>query len=220
MNLKRIIILSIISILILALAIPFMIFGIRSKVIQEDYQYLLDGGRIADVKIEDVSLVKQDISCGYAIIEMLSEYYGAKVTEEDLYQKNNNSVSTASTAGFVKEINKVISGKDYKAKKYLKNDELLLAINASLLKGNPVAIEWAAKMEGQWTLHWSVVTGMDLEHIYINNPYGYKEVITYQEFLDRTSFKAFDNMPIGYYFGFAYGLFSKNTIIISGDNDE
>ena len=220
MNLKRIIILSIISILILALAIPFMIFGIRSKVIQEEYQYLLDGGRIADVKIEDVSLVKQDISCGYAIIEMLSEYYGAKVTEEDLYQKNNKSVSTASTAGFVKEINKVISGKDYKAKKYLKNDELLLAINASLLKGNPVAIEWAAKMEGQWTLHWSVVTGMDLEHIYINNPYGYKEVLTYQEFLDRTTFSAFDNMPIGYYFGFAYGLFSKNTIIVSGDNDE
>ncbi len=75
MNLKKTIILSIISIIILALTIPFMIFGIRSKVIQEDYQYLLDGGRIADVKIEDVPLVKQDISCGYAIIETVIGLY-------------------------------------------------------------------------------------------------------------------------------------------------
>lgn len=201
------------SMLFLALAIPVIIIETRSKVINNDYQYLLSEGKIKEVKIDNVPLVKQEISCGYAIIEMLSEYYGIKVTEEELYQKNNSSISTSSTAGFVSEINETIKDIKHEAKTYLKNDELLLTINASLLKGRPVAIEWAAKLDGKWTLHWSVVTGMDNEHIYINNPYGYKEILSYQEFIDRCTFNAFSDMSIGYYLGFAYGLFSKNTII-------
>ena len=197
-----------------SLAIPFIVLAINSKKINNDYKYLFDENKITTVKIEDVPLVKQDISCGYAIIEMLSTYYDVKITEEELYQKNNNSVSTSSTKGFVKEINDVIKNNNYVSKTYLKNDELLVLINKSLVKGHPVAVEWAAKYEDEWTLHWSVVTGMDENKIYINNPYGYKEEISYEEFVSRTNFTAFTNMPLFYNFGFAYGLFSKNTIII------
>lgn len=198
--------------LLLALAIPFSIYGIKSKVIDNDYQYVLKENKITSKKL-DVPLIKQDISCGYAIIEMMSDYYGNKVTEKELYEKNNNGISTSTTNGFVKEINDTIKGKNYNSLSYAKNDELLLAINKSLLADKPVAVEWAAKLDGAWTLHWSVVTGMDDNKIYINNPYGYKEEISYEEFISRTTFKAFSNMPLGYNFGFAYGLFSKNTII-------
>ena len=197
---------------VLALVIPFIVLAINSKMINNDYKYLLAEDKIEEVKI-DVPLVKQEISCGYAILDMLSSFYGDRVTEEQLYKTNNEKITTSSIKGFVSEINKVLN-KNCSAQKYLKNDELLLAINASLINGNPVAICWAAKLDEEWTLHWSVVTGMDKEMIYVNNPYGYKEELSYEEFISRMTFNAFTNMPIGYKFGFAYGLFSKNTIIV------
>ncbi len=206
--------LSVVILLVLSLVIPFLIFGIRSMDTERDFSYLFMDLLIENVRIENVPMVKQDISCGYAIIEMLSAYYGNPVTESDLYQQNGQSVSTSSTAGFVREINRTIPGKDYVSKEYMASDEMLLEINRSLLAGDPVAVEWAAKLDGEWTLHWSVVTGMDQAHVYISNPYGYTETISYEEFISRTTFRAFDPMPLGYYFGFAYGLFSKNTIIV------
>ena len=206
---------SIVATLALAVAVPFTVLGIRSSVIDNSYTYLLKDNKIVDKRIEGVPLVKQDISCGYAIIEMLSSYYGKTVTEEELYDKNNEGISTATTSGFVKEINRTIEGANYTSKEYLKNDQLLLNINKSLVNDKPVAVEWAAKLDNEWTLHWSIVTGMDQEKVYVNNPYGYIEEISYEEFISRTTFKAFENMHIGYHFGFAFGLFSKNTIIVS-----
>lgn len=214
---KRVILIvatSIVASLLLAIAIPFSIYGIKSAVIANDYAYLFKENRITTKKIENVPLVKQDISCGYAIIEMLSSYYAKPTTEEELSEKNNGSISTATTGGFVNEINQTIAP-GYKAKEYLKNDELLLTINKSLLNNDPVPVEWAALFEGkEWTIHWSIVIGMDQEKIYINNPYGYEEVLSYDEFIMRTTYKSFENMHLGYQFGFAFGLFSKNTVIV------
>ena len=119
---------SIASALTLAAAIPFTIYGIRSASINNSYAYLLEDNKITNKTI-DVPLVKQDISCGYAIIEMLSSYYGNTVTEKDLYDKNNGSISTATTSGFVEEINRTINNANYVSKEYLKNDSLLLTIN-------------------------------------------------------------------------------------------
>ena len=206
--------LSVVGALALAVGIPFIVLGVKSSSIDNDYSYLFKENKITDKQIDGVPLVKQDVSCGYAIIEMLSGYFDDAVSEEELYSRNGNSVTTSTTDGFVKEINKTIPGVEYSSKEYLKNDELLLSINDSLLKGKPVAVEWAAKFEQEWTLHWSVVTGMNQNTITINNPYGYIEEISYQEFISRTTFKAFENMHIGYQFGFAFGLFSKNTIIL------
>lgn len=210
-----IIISSILFIIVLAITIPFIVLGYKESNMYKDYSYLLEENKIKEHKIEDVPLIKQDISCGYAIIEMMSDYYGNKITEKELYEKNNKSVSTQTTKGFVDEINNSISNLDYVSYEYLANDELLLKINESICKNRLVAVEFAAKFEDEWTLHWSIVTGMDNEKIYINNPYGYKEEITYTEFINRTTFNAFENMPFFFHFGFAFGLFSKNTIIVS-----
>ena len=89
---------------------------------------------------------------------------------------------------------------------YLKNDELLKSIHDSLMNGNPVAIEWAAKYENEWTLHFSVVSCLDLsqDNITVFNPYGYIEDIGIEEFLSRTTFDAYENLPL--FLNFILGL--------------
>ena len=153
------------------------------------------------------------ISCGYASIEMISSYYGKKVTEDEL-DARNGAVSTASSSGFKNEISKCIPNKEFKMSSYLKHDALLKEIHNSLKAGNPVALEWAAKYENEWTLHFSVIQGLDLgnDNITVYNPYGYIENIHVDEFINRASFKAYDNIPLFLNFGFAFGAFDKNTI--------
>ena len=144
---------------------------------------------------------------------MISTYYGNPVTEDELGARNK-VISTASTDGFLKEINKSIPSKSFVKRTYLKNNVLLKEIHDSLKKNNPVAIEWAAKYENDWTLHFSVVSGLDLENdnVIVYNPYGYIENVTTKEFISRTTFDAYKSMPLFLSFGFAFGAFHKNTI--------
>lgn len=51
----------------------------------------------------------------------------------------------------------------------------------------------------------------------VANPYGYLENISLEDFLNRTSFEAFEDMPVFYKLGFAFGIFEKNTIFIAGN---
>ena len=145
---------------------------------------------------------------------MLSTYYGNKVSEDDLDAKNKGSISTSSSAGFLKEVNESIPNHKFVKHSYLKNDAILKEIHDSLYNGHPVAIEWAAKYEDEWTLHFSVVTGIDIanDSVVVNNPYGYIENVTIDEFIGRTSFKSYQNLPLFLNFGFAFGAFEKNTI--------
>ena len=219
---KRKPIILIIALVILSLSlvafVPIIVLEIRSAVIQENYAYLkADEKYSSKVEVEGVELVTQHVSCGYASIEMLSTFYGHKVSEDDLDAKNNGKVSTSSSNGFLKEINASIPDKSFVKHSYLKNDILLKEIHDSLSKNNPVAIEWAAKYEGEWTLHFSVITGLDLSSdiVTIYNPYGYIENIKVDEFISRSTFAAYEKMPLFLSFGFAYGAFEKNTIFLA-----
>ena len=204
--------------LALAIAVPFSILGIRTSTLKSNYDYLKnDSSYSQKVEINDIELVTQHVSCGYATIEMISSFYGEKVTEDDLDKINNGGVSTASSQGFLKEINRSIPEKSFEMHTYLKYDALLKEIHDSLSKNNPVAIEWAAKYGNEWTLHFSAVSGLDIQNnkITILNPYGYIENITIEEFLSRTSFDAYKNLPLFLNFGFAYGAFDKNVIFFA-----
>ena len=213
----KIILISISSAIIalgLVVAIPFTILGVRTANLKSDYSYLKEDFTYKEkVEIEDLELVKQHVSCGYASIEMISTFYGNPVTEDEL-DARNGAISTASTDGFLKEINKSIASKKFVKRAYLKHDVLLKEIHDSLKKNNPVAIEWAAKYENEWTLHFSVVSGLDLQNdnVTVYNPYGYIENVTTEEFINRTTFTAYKNMPLFLNFGFAFGAFDKNTI--------
>ena len=201
--------------LVLTISIPFIVLGFKTASLKKNYSYLKNDANYSQkIEIEGIELVKQHISCGYATIEMLSTYYGHKVSEDALSEKNNGGISTSSSKGFLKEVNRSIDGIKYVKNSYLKEDELLKRIYISLSNHHPVAIEWAAKYEEEWTLHFSLVSGIDIanDKVIVYNPYGYIESITVDEFLDRTSFKAFKNMPLFLNFGFAFGAFEKNTI--------
>lgn len=206
---------SVVGVLALAVAIPFAILGIRTASLSADYKYLKDDTKYSTkVEVEGIDLVTQHVSCGYATIEMMSTYYGNKVSEDDLDAKNNGGVSTASSKGFLNEVNASITSKSFVMRNYLKHDALLKEIYDSLQNNDPVAIEWAAKYENEWTLHFSLVTGLDLanDNVTIYNPYGYIENIKVAEFINRTSFNAYSNIPLFLNFGFAFGAFDKNTI--------
>lgn len=201
----------------LAVAIPFTLLAIKTSNLNSDYGYLkTDASYKEKVEVNGLELVTQHVSCGYASIEMLSSYYGHKISEDEL-DARNNAISTSSSAGFLNEINKSIPDKTFVQRDYLKNDVLLKEVYDSLKRSNPVVIEWAAKFENEWTLHFSVVSGLDLENdnVVIHNPYGYIENISTKEFLNRTSFNAYEKMPFFLSFGFAFGAFGKNTIFYS-----
>ena len=205
--------------LILATAIPFTVLAVKTNNLKSDYSYLKEDNAYKEkVEVVGLELVKQHVSCGYASIEMISSYYGNTVTEDDL-DSRNGAISTSSTNGFLKEINKSIPNKTFTKRTYLKHDTLLKEIHDSLKSNNPVAIEWAAKYENEWTLHYSVVSGLDLanDNVTIYNPYGYIENINVDEFISRTSFKAYKNIPLFLNFGFAFGAFGKNTIFYCAD---
>ena len=216
---KRRIVVSIIAgfffVVALAIVVPFGILGLRTNHLNKDYGYLkTDETYSQKVEVTGINLVTQHVSCGYASIEMMSEYYGFKVTEDDLNAKNNGGVSTSSTSGFLNEINASIKDQDFIKRTYLTNDDYLKEMHNALAKNNPVAIEWAAKFEDEWTLHFSVVTSMDLgnDQIVVYNPYGYIETLHSDEFLERTTFKAYKNLPLFLNFGFAFGAFDKNAL--------
>lgn len=191
--------------------------SIKTNVILDDYSSIYHNAKYHNaVSVNNVKFIKQDISCGYAVIEMFAKWTGKEdITEQSLYD-NYGKVVTSTGNSFEKEMNKQFPEYKTTMYRYLKNTELIDKVYTSLAQGTPVPFEWAAKNEGEWTLHYSLITAMDVQNdlIIIQNPYGYEERIKIEEFLDRTSFKAYENMPLFLKLGFAFDVFEKNTIFI------
>ena len=206
---------ALVSALVLTASIPLIIDAAKTNNLNADYSYLRNDAKYKDkVEVTALELVSQHVSCGYATIEMISSFYGNKVTEDDL-DARNSAVSTQTSQGFLDEINKSIPEHKFAKHSYLKHDALLKEVHDAIKDNKPVALEWAALYENkEWTLHFSVVTAIDLanDNVTIYNPYGYIENIAVKEFVDRTSFKAYKGMPLFYNYAFAFGMFDKNTI--------
>ena len=206
---------ALVGALVLTASIPLIIDAVKTNNLNADYSYLRNDAKYKDkVEVTGLELVTQHVSCGYATIEMISSFYGNKVTEDDL-DARNSAVSTQTSQGFLDEINKSIPSHSFVKCSYLKNDALLKEVHDAIKDNKPVALEWAALYENkEWTLHFSVVTSIDLGNnkVTIYNPYGYIENIEVEEFVDRTTFKAYKGMPLFYNYAFAFGLFDKNTI--------
>ena len=206
---------ALVGALVLTASIPLIIDAVKTNNLNADYSYLRNDAKYKDkVEVTGLELVTQHVSCGYATIEMISSFYGNKVTEDDL-DARNSTVSTQTSQGFLDEINKSIPEHKFAKHSYLKHDALLKEVHDAIKDNKPVALEWAALYENkEWTLHFSVVTSIDLGNnkVTIYNPYGYIENIEVEEFVDRTTFKAYKGMPLFYNYAFAFGLFDKNTI--------
>ena len=209
-----IVILALAGILMVSVVAALVILQLRTNAISDDYSSVFENEKYqTPVMIDGVNVIKQDVSCGYAVIEMFSLWSGHSVTEKSLYDQYGKVVTSTGNA-FCKEMNKQFPEYTTTICKYLKNTELIDAVYESLSDGIPVPFEWAALYGDEWTLHYSLIVGADIpaDKITVANPYGYFEEITVAELLDRTSFEAYEKMPLFLKLGFAFGIFEKNTV--------
>lgn len=148
---------------------------------------------------------------------MISKWKGGDVTEDSLYEAYGTIVTSTGNK-FCEEMNKQFPDYNTEIHKYAKNTEFIDIMYDTLALGKPVPFEWAALYGDEWTLHYSLIIGADIpnDKITVANPYGYYEELTLEELLNRTSFQAYDNMPLFMQMGFAIGLFEKNTIFSIG----
>ena len=209
---------AVVILLVCTIIFALIKLNIKTMHLADDYSGITHDPKYHEaVSVENVKLVKQNISCGYAVIEMFAKWAGKEdITEQSLYDIYN-TVVTSTGDSFEKEMNKQFPEYKTTMYRYLKNSELLDKVYTSLAQNIPVPFEWAAKNEDEWTLHYSLITAMDAPNdlIVIQNPYGYEERITIKEFLNRTSFEAYENMPLFIKLGFAFDIFDKNTVFIS-----
>ena len=215
-RIKRIVtcIASFIGILVVITIVALAVLQIRTRAIQDDYSSVYTDGKYqTPIMIDGVHVIKQDVSCGYAVLEMFSSWSGHSVTEESLY-KQYGKVVTSTGKAFCKEMNKQCPEYTTRMNKYLKNAELIDAVYENRSAGIPVPIEWAALYGDEWTLHYSLIIGADIpgDKITVANPYGYVEELTIAELLNRTSFEAYEKMPLFLKLGFAFGIFEKNAV--------
>ena len=217
--LKRVLI-AILILLILILLIIIIALGllkIKTNNILDDYSSIYSDEKYKETYlIENIDVINQEVSCGYAVIELFARWNNNyDLTEKALYEKYGKVV-TSTGKSFEEEMNKQFPNYQTTMYKYLKSSELIDKLYTSLSNGIPVPFEWAAKYEDVWTLHYSLIIGMDVtnDKITISNPYGYLEEITIEDFINRVSFEAFNNMPVYLKLGFAFGIFEKNTIFI------
>lgn len=170
------------------------------------------------VAVNGITTITQKISCGYACIEMLAAWQGKEVTEESLYTQNNQTISTAMGDGFLTETQKQLPEFTVQKHKNLTNTQLIETAYASLAAGMPVPIEFASPMQVDgatvWTLHFAIITGINIpgDAITVQNPYGYEETYTVEELLRATRYDSYENMEWFFKLGFAAGMFTKNTL--------
>ena len=200
--------------LIVTAVVALGILQIRTSDILDDYSSVYENEKYkTPIMIDGVDVIRQDVSCGYAVLEMFSSWSGHSVTEKSLYDQYGKVVTSTGIA-FCEEMNKQFPEYTTTICKYLKNTELIDAIYENLSDGIPVPFEWAALYGDEWTLHYSLIIGADIpaDKITVANPYGYYEELTIAELLNRTSFEAYEKMPLFLRLGFAFGIFEKNTI--------
>ena len=205
------------SILLFALLIIPGVNIIRALRMKNDYSSIYKNEKYQkSVFVQGITAFSQKYSCGYAVIQMMAQWNNdTALTEEALFREHGKIVTSTGRA-FAKEMNRKFPQYKTQQYKYLKNTELIAKVYESLSAGIPVPFEWAAKKEDEWTLHYSIIIGLDLpaDKIIIANPYGYVEEISIEEFLSRISFDAYEKMPLFIKLGFAYGIFEKNTVYI------
>ena len=201
------------SLIVLA-AVALGILQIRTNRMMDDYSSVYENEKYrTPIMIDGVNVIKQDVSCGYAVLEMFSSWSGHSITEKSLYDQYGKVVTSTGRA-FCREMNKQFPEYTTTICKYLKNTELIDAVYENLSNGIPVPFEWAALYGDDWTLHYSLIIGADIpaDKITVANPYGYYEELTVAELLNRTSFEAYEKMPLFLRLGFAFGIFEKNTV--------
>ena len=88
--LKRIAIIVgiVVAVLVCVAAISLAMLQSRTDALHDNWASVFDDERFATpARVEGVEVITQDVSCGYAVIEMFSTWNGGNITEESLYDE-------------------------------------------------------------------------------------------------------------------------------------
>ena len=86
--------LIVIGVLILTTA-AMISLEVRTNAMLDDYSTVYDNEKYQkNVMADNVEVITQDISCGYAVIEMFSSWDGKSITEEALYSEYGRVVAS------------------------------------------------------------------------------------------------------------------------------
>ena len=205
------------SFILFVLLIVPCVNKIRAVRMKNDYSSIYQNEKYQKaVFVQGITVFPQKYSCGYAVIQMIAQWNNnPELTEEALFNEHGKIVTSTGRA-LAKEMNSKVPEYKTRMYKYLKNTKLIDKVYDSLAAGVPVPFEWAAKKDDEWTLHYSLITGLDVpgNKIIVANPYGFVEEISIEDFLSWTSFDTYEKMPLFIRFAFAYGVFEKNTVFI------
>ncbi len=195
--------------------------AVLDAVMNDDISVVYQNPQYQDpVRVEGVAVITQKVSCGYACIEMLSRWAGSPITEDELFEQNGGTIVTATEQGFCKELNLRLPQFTAAMQANLKNTQFIDEAYDSLVAGKPVPFQFAALYRSGdtavWTLHYAIITGMDIpnDKITICNPYGYEETYTVKDFLKATRYESYENMEFYFKLAFAAGYFHKNTLYL------
>lgn len=137
------------ALLLIVMGVAFGILKYKTDKILDDYSSIYKNDKYKNpVKVENVNKFKQDVSCGYAVIEMFSKWNNGNITEKSLYD-NYGKVVTSTGKAFEKEMNKQFPEYKTTIYKYLSSKDLIDKVYTSLSNGIPVPVEWAAKYEDE-----------------------------------------------------------------------
>ena len=118
---------SAVCVLLTVLAAAFLILGIRTASIRDGHHALYEDEKYqTPVSIEGIEVITQDVSCGYAVIEMFSAWSGHDVTEESLYAEYGK-VTTSTGRAFCAEMNRQFPEYTTRMHRYLTDTELSAA---------------------------------------------------------------------------------------------
>lgn len=97
----------------------------RTDSINDDFSAVFsDEKYAAPVSVDGVEVITQDVSCGYAVIQMFSSWCGGDITEQMLYDKYG-SVVTSTGASFCEEMNKQFPQYSTTMHQYLTNTGMI-----------------------------------------------------------------------------------------------
>lgn len=226
-HIAKYMIIAIVVFLIICIVAAGIFLGVMSvknsskyEQINNDFQSVYSDEKYQEPQIvQDVPLVTQKISAGYAIIEMLAKWQGLdNLDEESLYAQNDNKQVTTLGAGLEVELTEQLPDLKITRYKNLTNTEMIDKLYTSLAQGMPVPVELADydknSEDKKTALHYILVTAIDVpgDKITALNPFGYEEEYTITRFLELTRYEDYPSMPILYRFGFAVDLINKNSL--------
>ena len=91
--------------LIVLLLAAIGILQIRTHTFLDDYSSVYENEKYqTPIMIDGVDVIRQDVSCGYAVLEMFSSWSGHSVTEKSLYDQYGKVVTSTGSA-FCREMN-------------------------------------------------------------------------------------------------------------------